>query len=251
MAKTLTNFYANFASKSKRNFTLKGWLIAAAVFVLLVVVVISAVVKNSPIKNYKAKTFYFVYANSFNNHSAASDCADKVASRGGAGVIYSVGSTMFVVTSVYTSQAEADAVAEQIKSAFATAGVLKVSSKSLPKNLSKVVHQTPACRDYFKLIKNFSEDLLNWINLYSTSQIDVNKLYKNVMQVKQNVANLSDSLKDINTDCSKTMYASTLVLSSQISNFFSLAFAGNDTAKYCHKLSVNVAIEFIDMCSLF
>lgn len=250
MAKTLTNFYANYTADTKRSFGLKGWLIAITVFVLLIVVVVSAVIKNSPTKNYKAKNFYFVYAGNFNNRSAATECADKVSGRGGAGVIYSVGNTMFVITSVYTSGAEADTVAEQIKTAFSTAGVLKISSKAVPKNLAKQMHQTIACREYYKLLSTFSGNILDWLEGYANGQLDASKLYKNIMQVKQNVSNLSDSLKEINSDAAKTMFASSLVASNQISTFFSSAFSGSDTVKYCYKLAVNIAIEFIDMCSL-
>lgn len=225
-------------------------MVSALIFAAVLVVVCSVISKNKAAKVYDAKSFYFVYAENCNTRAQATGCADKVSSMGGAGVIYNVGSRLFVITSVYFAEREAKQVSKQIEDSFPSAGVLKISSSKVAKKVAKTIGQLPACKSYYTELYGFCRNLHKWTAGLEKADIDASKLYKNIMQFRQNVSGLAENLKEQKYDFAKAMYSSCLVVNNQISNFFSSAFAGSDTAKYAHKLCVSAVIEFVDMCSL-
>lgn len=252
MAASLTSFYKNYSKKSPA----KEWhwgrtiLVAALILAAVLVIICSVVAQNKAAKVYASKNFYFVYAENCNSRSKATECAERVANLGGAGVIYNVGSSLFVVTSVYFADSDAKAVCQQISKTFPTAGVLKVSSAKVAKKTVKIIGQIPACKSYYTGLHRFCYNLQSWTAQLEKGDIDASKLYKNIMLFKQNVAGLAENLNEQDYDFAKAMYSSSLVINNQISSFFSSAFAGSDTAKYAHKLCVSAVVEFIDMCSL-
>lgn len=250
MAQTLTDFYKNYANKRQRSKKLPKFLFAAVIVVVIICLIISLIVTKSPKSEYAAKTFYFVHAGEYSSSSKATEVSSKVANLGGAGVIYTVGNTLFVVAGAYNSSEDANKVKEQIKPTFENAGVLKVESKKFSKSLSKTIHDVSACKNYYKSLYTFCEDLRAWGASYDLGELDISKIYKNVMHYKQNFASTSEGLKSLDKDYSKTMYASSLVVSEHIKSFFASAFVASNPSKYIKKLQICMIIEFIDMTNL-
>ncbi len=250
MSQTLTNFYSSYKRRGQKSSSLKGWVAVVLVMLAVLVLIISVIVKNSPTKNYLSKSFYFVYAGNYTSRALASNCANDVSDLGGAGVIYNVGNSLFVVAGVYFTKPEAEKVATQISARFKGAGVLAASSASVSKSTAKALHQVESCRNYFAELYQFCQNLYTWTNSLEVGEIDASKLYKNVMTVKQNITSLAAHLSEQDAEFAEVMYSSSLVVCEHISSFFSSAFASSDISKHARKLCVNVVIEFMDMCGL-
>lgn len=249
MTQTLTDFYKNYSVKPKKK-GLPKFLFVIVIVVVLICLIVSLILSKSPKSEYAAKTFYFVHVGEYLSSSKATEVSAKVSELGGAGVIYTIGNTLFVVAGAYTSAEDANKVKIQIQPMFADAGVLKVETKAFSKNLSKTIHSVSPCKNYYQTLNQFCLDLHQWGTSYDLGKLDISKVYKNVMHYKQSFSSISEGLKSGDKNYYKTMYASSLVTLEHIKSFFSSAFTSSNPSKYIKKLQICMIIEFIDMTNL-
>ncbi len=246
---TLTDFYKNYRVKHVKNKKIGKILLWAVILSAIVLLIVSLVLRGSPHKKYQAKNFYFVYAGKYNSQAKATEISKQVSDLGGAGVIYTIGNTLFVVAGAYSNMEDAVIVKSQISTTFSEADVLKVSTKSFSKPVSKAVDNIQVCKNYYRDLNELCLELQNYSLAYDVGEIDISDVYKKLMTIKQNFTNLSNSLiKD--DHYSKTMYASSLVVLEHFGSFFSSAFASNSPSKYLKKLHVSIIVEFVNMCGL-
>ena len=221
--------------------------IILSVFIIIFVVV-SVAVSNKKTKNYEAKSFYLVYAGKYTIANQATEACTKVSDKGGAGIIYAVGNTKFVVASVYFSQAEADKVKQQIVSAFNQSDILKISAPKFSKSVCNKIEQQFYCKLYYNSLYQLCKDLYSLtISIYK-GELVANDVYKQIMKQKQLFAEIGAELKNNTDSISKIMQNSNLLVCEQINSFFSSAFVANNVAKHLKKLYVNTVFEFVDMC---
>lgn len=250
MNKSLTHdIYKNYYVYGAKNNKFKIYFFVIAISVAVVMLMVSLFINKSPTKFFNAKDFYFVYASKYTNRTKAQEMSVKVSDLGGAGTLYCVGNTIFVVISAYNTIADAQSVKEQVKTTFTDADIIKVSSKSFSKSASKSVHSLSPCKSYYTELYQFCMDLYTWGNSYDIGELDSSKLYKNIMRVKQNISNIMVGLKDLDNKFANCMYSSGLVMTEHIGSFFSSAFVSSNLTKYVKKLYINSIIEFLDMCS--
>lgn len=247
MSKTLTHYYKNYYLVHKKSHFKPIVCILLAGLILVFVVVMIAV-SNSKTQNYGAKSFYLVYAGKYTITSQATETCTKVSDKGGAGVIYSVGNTKFVVVSIYFSQAEADKVKQQITPTFSESDVLKISAPKLSKSVCNSVEKQTYCKMYYQNLYSFCQDLYQLVIGIDTSTVSTNDVYKQIMKYKQLFVEVGEQLKTSSDAIGKAMYSSNLLVVEQINGFFNSAFVANNAAKHLKKLYANTVFEFVDMC---
>ena len=245
MSKKLTQYYKK--SIRKRPY-INIWAIVVSVIVITSFLMIALGVSAHKIKEYSEKNFYFVYSGKYTQINFANEQCTKVTDMGGAGVLYYVGNTKFVIINAYFNESDANSVKSKVVEMFSDAGVIKVTANKLSKKSAQHILSVSACKLYYRKFHDFCNSLYSMIIDYDLEKNMTSAVYKNVMLYKQQFQEISAQLQLNADDVSKNMYSSALLVIEQINNFFSSSFVSNNIGKYLKKMYVNAIIEFVDLC---
>lgn len=240
MSKTLTRFW----TKNNR------WTIAVVavmVICLIATMCLGMVFSNKKVQKYARKTFYIVYADKLNSEILATELCAQVSDRGGAGVIYSVGNTKFVVVNVYFDYLSAKSVCEQIKEIYQSADILEIVAPQLEKSKCLQIESNTELSHFYEFLYSSCQELYNMVLQTDKGELVPNECYKKIMRIKENCEDFCTNLSSA-TDIGAVMCDSSLVLSQLLRTFFDSAFINNLVAKPIKKLYSNWAFEFVDMC---
>lgn len=241
LSKRLTAFYFKFNK-------LIVALLCVAVLCCSVAVFAGVETSKSKVKKYGEKVFYIVYSGKYLSTNLATEVCAQVADRGGAGVIYSVGNTKFVVANVYLDKESAKSVCSHISEVYPSADILSLSAPGLAKSMCLEIEKVEEFKQYYKFMYESCNLLYDLALSVDQDNLSASAYYKQIMQIKQKCQSLCEKLSKNNSQIGLTMHKTGLLVLEQVGNFFNLAFVNNSISKPLKKLYVNWAFEFVEMC---
>lgn len=239
-------------SKILTRFSTKNGKWAIVVSVVMVICLVATICIGTAISNKKAqkyaqKSFYIVYANKFNLDNLATELCSQVSDRGGAGVIYSIGVTKFVVANIYLDYSSAQSVRSQIGEIYESADILEISAPKLEKSKCLHIEGNTKLSRFYEFVYSSCQQLYNMVLQTDKGDLSSSECYKKIMRMKKNCEDFGAELSSTD-NVAVVMSDSALVFSQLLRTFFDSAFINNLVAKPVKKLYANWVFEFVDMC---
>ncbi len=224
-------------------------VLASAVLICsLIMVCIGIANSNKKAEKYSQKSFYIVYVDKVNLASLATEKCAQVADQGGAGVVYSIGKTQFIVANVYMDYSSAKTVCTQICEIYPSADILEITAPKVKKSIALKLDSTASCKQYYEFCYSLCRELYNLVIEIDKGNIVASNCYKKVMDIKKKCQNYYSTITTQDDQVSLVMCDNLLVNIGQLDSFFNSAFIANIIAKPIKKLYTSWVFGFVDMC---
>ena len=156
-----------------------------SITILIFLIIILLAVAVFLIEKKEKKTyFYFLQANEFLNYKDASNLANELQSKQGAGYIYYDGS-YHVIISYYATIEEAESVLENIKNEYTNAKIFNISAQQFMENSRYTNEENEQIKNMILTNENLINQTYNQILSFDKGEIS-----KDILEV--NMKNISD-----------------------------------------------------------
>lgn len=214
----------------------------------LIMVGIGVTKSNKRAEKYSQKSFYIVYADKVNSTSLATEKCAQVADQGGAGVVYAIGKTQFIVANVYLDYTSAKTVCSQICEIYPSANILEIIAPNMKKSLALELDSISSCKHYYEFCYLLCDELYNLALEIDKGNIVASDCYKKLMGIKKTCQDYCSVFVSSDDKISLAMYDNLLINIDLLDSFFNSAFVANIIARPMKKLYTSWVFGFVDMC---